>query len=82
MLNDETTVSPARPITMTVADVSELLGVKPRTLAQWRSLGKGPAYLHLSASPRSQVLYLAVDVEAWLASLPRRRGENHVLLYL
>jgi hypothetical protein len=65
------------PITMTAADVSGLLGVKPRTLAQWRCLGKGPAYLHLSTSPRSRVLYLAADVDAWLASLPRHGGENH-----
>ena len=70
-------IAAPKPITMTVADVSRLLGVKPKTLAQWRCLGKGPAYLHLSASPRSQVLYLTADVEAWVYSLRRHGGENH-----
>lgn len=48
--------------------VSDLIGVPVATLAQWRYLGKGPAYLRLGRHCR----YRLQDVEAWL--LAHRHG--------
>ncbi|XOY56370.1 MAG: helix-turn-helix transcriptional regulator [Rhodobacterales bacterium] len=38
--------------------------LSPRTLEQWRWLGKGPKFLKIGA----RVLYREEDVEAWEAS--------------
>lgn len=38
------------------------IGVQPHTLAQWRSLGKGPAFL----KPCGRVWYLRQDLDTWL----------------
>ena len=44
------------------AQTGEVLGKPPRTLRQWRYLGRGPKYLKVGATVR----YRARDVEAWL----------------
>ena len=46
---------------------AERLGITPKTLENWRSLGKGPPYFKLG----SRVLYDDVETDAWLAA--RRR---------
>lgn len=38
------------------------IGKPPRTLGQWRYLGKGPRYLKVGRDVR----YRKVDVDAWL----------------
>jgi hypothetical protein len=68
-------VTRARPITLASDDAARVLGIQPKTLANWRSLGKGLAYIHLSDSPRSQVLYFYEDLEAWTHSLRRCGGD-------
>ncbi len=45
-------------------DVAEEFKLPERTLAQWRYLNKGPAYLKVGRHVR----YRRRDVEAWLTS--------------
>lgn len=65
-----------KPMAVSSEDAARMLGIGAKTLANWRSLGKGPAYIRLSDSPRSQVLYLYEDLETWLRSRPRHGGEE------
>ncbi len=65
-----------RPMAVSSESAARMLGIEAKTLANWRSLGKGPAYIRLSDSPRSQVLYLYEDLESWLRSRPRHGGEE------
>ena len=45
------------------SEVSKILGVKPRTLQQWRLLGKGPKYIRLS---ERMIRYSESDIRNWL----------------
>lgn len=49
------------------AEAAQMLGINPRTLANWRAQGRGPAYVRLGKS-RSPVLYRVGDIESWLES--------------
>ena len=42
-----------------------VLGISSRTLANWRSRSKGPAYIRFGKN-RSPVMYRLCDVEDWL----------------
>lgn len=44
---------------------AERIGVRPRTLQRWRSLGTGPAYTRIG--PRL-IAYREVDLDAWAAA--------------
>lgn len=46
---------------------AEMLGISSGTLANWRCLGKGPAYVRLGER-HSPILYRVSDIEAWLDS--------------
>lgn len=46
---------------------AQMLGVSPRTMANWRAQGKGPDYVRLG-EPHSAVVYRVADLEAWLAA--------------
>lgn len=59
---------------MTPDEVSELLHVGVRTLANWRSDGKGPAFIR-TGDRHSPVLYREPDVAAWIDSRRVRGGE-------
>lgn len=48
-------------------ETANRVGVKPKTLANWRSLGRGPAFLKLGA----RVVYDDADVDAWLSKQRR-----------
>ena len=50
--------------------VSEGIGVPETTLAQWRYLGTGPAYIKVG----KHVRYRRSDLEAWLDSQTRNAG--------
>jgi DNA-binding transcriptional MerR regulator len=56
--------------------LAERLGLKPKTLENWRSLGGGPAFYRVGG----RVMYDDADVDAWLASRRRTstsdRGES------
>lgn len=65
-----------RPMAFSSEEAARMLGVGTKTLANWRCMGRGPAYIHISDSPRSPVLYLAEDLESWLRSRRRCGGES------
>lgn len=49
---------------MTQEQLAEHWQISPRTLEQWRWLGKGPRFLKIGA----RVLYRREDVETWEAA--------------
>lgn len=55
---------------ITPPELAELTGVPERTLAQWRYLGNGPAYVKVGRHVR----YRPEDVQAWLALQTRGGG--------
>lgn len=59
------------PAALSTTNAAAYLGVSPGYLRNLRSLGEGPDYRRLSDSPKSAVVYLVRDLDAWLES--RRR---------
>ena len=57
---------------VSAADLSELLGVEAKTLANWRCLGKGPRSIKVGRLVR----YRIADVERWLASREQENGAD------
>lgn len=57
---------------MTPVDVSQYLGVPLGTLANWRYLGRGPAFLRVGRHVR----YRAVDVTAWVEGQLNDRAQH------
>ncbi len=49
------------------AEAAQILGISPRTLANWRVQGRGPAYVRIGKN-RSPILYRAGGIESWLES--------------
>ncbi|MBW3068990.1 helix-turn-helix domain-containing protein [Actinomyces sp. 594] len=49
---------------LTTKELARVLGVAPRTLDNWRSASRGPAYFRFEHVVR----YRMSDVEAWLAA--------------
>lgn len=46
---------------------AKMLGVTPRTLDQWRYLGKSPEYMKLDPSSRnSMILYPVEGIKQWI----------------
>jgi len=54
----------SRPGYATPAEAAEYLGVARQTLANWRSLGKGPRFVRRGRLVR----YAWCDLDAWLTS--------------
>ncbi len=52
---------------LTPREFAKLVGLTPRSLEEWRRLGKGPAFVRLSS--QRHVPYPASAVKAWLDSL-------------
>jgi hypothetical protein len=52
---------------LTPRELGKLVGLKPRSLEEWRRLGKGPAFVRLSG--KRNIRYRATTVKAWLDSL-------------
>lgn len=61
------------PALATPAEVAAFLGgeFSEKTLANWRSAGKGPKYIKLSSGRGGSVRYEWADVHAWLAEMRR-----------
>ena len=53
---------------LTEAEVAELLGVRPKTLARWRWRGEGPRFRKIGRKVR----YARSDLEEYVASSARR----------
>lgn len=52
-------------LSLTTAEAARVLGVAPKTLRNWRSLGTGPAYVELGSR---QCVYRPADLDSWLLS--------------
>jgi hypothetical protein len=52
----------------TTDEAARVLGLSPKTLANWRARKKGPKYVHVS-SKNSTVLYRYDDLLEWVHSL-------------
>lgn len=52
---------------LTAAEASPIVGVAPKTLANWRALGRGPAYTKLSEGRGGRVRYRVADLQRFLA---------------
>lgn len=50
--------------------LAEQLGIPEKTVAEWRSTNRGPAYVKVGRHVR----YRTADVEAWLESQTTRPG--------
>jgi predicted DNA-binding transcriptional regulator AlpA len=58
----------AAPLLVNEAGAAALLGLKPRTLTEWRMLGTGPAYVRIS---NRCIRYRLSDLDAWAAERVR-----------
>ena len=67
----------AKPLLVSTQDAAKLLGLSPKTLANWRSRGVGPKWLHVSGS-QSAVLYAYKDLEEWVERA--RESKNRRLI--
>lgn len=47
---------------LTTVEAAELLNYSPETLKQWRSQGRGPAYI----KDGNEVRYLVADIKQWI----------------
>ncbi len=65
-----TTRTPTDEPLMTTEEAAALLKLSPKTLQQWRSDGKGPAFCKLEGDA---VRYTEADLMAWLG---RQRPED------
>jgi hypothetical protein len=67
---------PNLPQCLSELELSRQLGKHPKTVANWRLAGLGPAVTWVGRSPH----YLATAVESWLAAggtrASRRRGRR------
>lgn len=52
------------PVLLTTAQVSDMLGITVRTLANWRCAGTGPRAV--AGRSTGGVRYHATDVQAWM----------------
>jgi len=50
-------------------EAAAYLLIKPSTLANWRSMGKGPTYY----KPVQKVIYYKADLDTWI-----KRDENRI----
>ncbi|WP_373185802.1 helix-turn-helix transcriptional regulator [Bifidobacterium pseudocatenulatum] len=64
---------------LTPAELAVMLGMSVRTLANWRSTGKGPPYLKIGVEPpeghqdRRKVRYQRAVAERWASAHEYRR---------
>lgn len=69
--NTSTCADVVEPLAYNTADAARMLGVKPKTLLNWRWAGKGPTPVRVS---HGLVLYRRDDLDAWLHDMQRRGG--------
>lgn len=56
---------------LTAAELADMLHKSEHTLANWRTVGKGPAYVNIG-----RIVYRESDVEEWLESQIRRTDDD------
>lgn len=57
----------ADEILLTTKEASSVVRLSPKTLANWRALGIGPAYTKLSEGNGGRVRYRLADLQRFLA---------------
>lgn len=62
-------VTDTAPLALTPAEAADAIGLRPRTLAEWRRVGDGHSFVRIGGRV---VRYLASDLNAWLADNRRR----------
>ena len=50
-------------LALTSTDAAAAIGIDPGTFRNWRSQGRGPAYVRIGGN---KVVYRVADLEAWL----------------
>jgi excisionase family DNA binding protein len=67
---------------LTTAQAAAYIGVTQKTLQNWRTQGKSPAYIRLGdGGPQGRCLYRLSDLDAWLAARTfRNTAEETVAL--
>lgn len=73
-MGEEITMANSR-VYLSPAEVEEIYGISERTLANWRSQGKGPAYYKFGGA----VKYLRAELDEWVLSQRRRTIDVPVL---
>jgi excisionase family DNA binding protein len=63
---------------LTTAEAADYLRLKKRTLEEYRIQKKGPAYVKLGETKRSNVLYRKSDLDAWMASQVVKPGAEEL----
>ena len=66
-VNSDNNMALEERVLVSSTEAAQMLGISPRTLANWRVQGRGPAYVRLGKS-RSPILYRVSDIDAWLES--------------
>lgn len=61
---------------ITAAELARRWAMNPRTLTNWRTQGRGPAYIKLGVGGSTRVLYRVADVLAWEANRMRQPGRG------
>jgi hypothetical protein len=56
------------PELLTPLQLSQLIGISPAVLSNWRRTGMGPAYIKLGKSAKAKVRYPIEQVQAWKKS--------------
>lgn len=64
------------PICVNSTEAARLIGISPRTLANWRCRGTGPRYTHLGNDPHSPVIYLYSDLEEYVHNRFKRNSQG------
>ncbi len=79
-MNHPATTTPGPPHAladlMTPLHVSRYLGVPPGSLANWRYLGRGPAFLRVGRHVRYRTADVTARVEARLTDRAQRSGPD------
>jgi hypothetical protein len=65
MEDDDVRLSPEERV-LRPDEAADVLGVQPSTLAHWRKVHSGPAYVRLGSGPRSPVGYQLRCLRRWL----------------
>ncbi|WP_206214039.1 helix-turn-helix domain-containing protein [Corynebacterium qintianiae] len=60
---------PVPPLAVKPREAARILGLSPQTLANWRTLGRGPRYRRVSPGT---VVYAVSDLQKWLDGLDDR----------
>ncbi|WBT08118.1 helix-turn-helix domain-containing protein [Corynebacterium sp. SCR221107] len=50
----------------TTNELADLLGMRPQSITNWRSRGKGPNFVYLGDGPRPAVRYTREAIEEFL----------------